>query len=144
MVTPPRKNVPSGPDKSVPPPRSLWKSLLLKLIVKRNLVNSVVLAVVSPNLVRKNALIRRRPLSKRSLKKLATLSLKSPANSSPNLYLIWSQLKSVWIFPRKSAPDPDLTQDRCKSLWSRSGATFPPRNLAWLKKEVFLISNQVC
>ena len=43
----PKKSVPNGPDKNVPLPKSGYKNLLLKPNVKRNLVNSVVPAVVS-------------------------------------------------------------------------------------------------
>merc|ERR1712241_984698 len=73
----------------------------------------------------RSALTRKRPLSRRSQRRPATLSPKGSASMSPSWCPCSSLLRSVLTSPRRSAPGPAPTQGRSRSLWSRSGVTSP-------------------
>merc|ERR1712226_1528311 len=62
-----------------------------------------------------------KPLFPRFLKKLATLSPRRSANTSPNWSPCSSLLRSALTFPRRSAPGPAPTQGRSRSQLSRNG-----------------------
>ena len=61
-------------------------------------------------------------------------SLREHASTWPSLCLSLNLLRSVLMFPRRSAPDPEPTQDQSRSQLWRSGATLLQRSLASPKK----------
>ena len=134
-VTPLRRSVPNGPNKSVLARRRTSRSTLLKLNVRRSPGNFVDPLDVFSNLDPKNVSTKRRLSSKKFLRKLATSNLKSLVNLSPNWFPCWNLLKNVLTFPRKFAQETDKTPERSKSLWLRSGVMSPLKNPAWANKE---------
>merc|ERR1739845_281857 len=56
----------------------------------------------------------------------------------------WSPQKSVWMFPGRSAPDPEPTQDLSRSPLSRNGAMSQVRNPVWLKHSSRIFKLQHC
>merc|ERR1711970_723008 len=89
---------------------------------------------------KRSVMTRPRLLSRMLPRNSVLLSHREPANMSPNLCLSLSLLRSVLMFLRRSAQGPRQTQGRSRSLWSRNGATFQLKSLAWHNLEVFFSS----
>nr|ABU41119.1 hypothetical protein [Lepeophtheirus salmonis] len=131
-VTPLSKNVPNGPNKSVQMKRRTSRNTVPKLNVRRSPDNCAVPPAVFPNPDLKNASTRKKPLSKKSQRKIVTWNPKSPANKSPNWFPASNLFRSVLIYLKKSALVPERTPERSKSPLSRNGATFLLLLLVWL------------
>merc|ERR1711922_44021 len=109
LVTLPLLDVPRNPESSVPQ-LAVDSSKELRSVMTRPVQ-------LSKMLPRKNVVL--------SLKELVAMLL----NLSPSL----SPLRSVLMYPRRSVPDQEPTQERSRSLLSRNGAMLPLKNLAWHK-----------
>uniref|UniRef100_A0A0K2U2U0 Uncharacterized protein n=1 Tax=Lepeophtheirus salmonis TaxID=72036 RepID=A0A0K2U2U0_LEPSM len=103
-----------------------------KLNVRRSPDNCAVPPAVFPNPDQRSALIRKKPSSKKSQRKIVTWNPKSPANKSLNWFPVSNLLMSVLMYRKKSALVPKRIPERFKNLLSRNGATFHLLLLVWL------------
>merc|ERR1740137_89404 len=117
QVTPPTPSAQSGPRKSALYPRRQSRSTLPSPDVPRSQGRSVLLLVVDSRKVQRSVLTKPKLLSRMPQRNSVLLS--------PSLVL----LRSVLMYPRRSAPGQEPTQGRSRSQWSRNGAMCLQRNL---------------
>merc|ERR1712200_188567 len=112
QVIPPSPSAPSGPEKSVLLTRRLSRSTLPSLDVPRNLERYVPQQAVDSKRELRFAMRRPALLSKMLLRKNVALSLKELVTMLPNLSPNFIPLRSVLMYPRRSVPDQEPTQER--------------------------------
>merc|ERR1719153_432206 len=112
LVIPPSPSAQSGLEKFALLIRSLSRSTLPSLDVPRNPESSVLLLAVDSSRDLKFAMIRPALLSRMLPRKNVALSLKEPVLMLPNLSPSSVLQRSVLMYPRRYAPDPELTQER--------------------------------
>merc|ERR1712168_725160 len=141
QVIPPSPSVPSGPEKSVLLKRRLSRSTLPSLDVPRNPERCVPQQAVDSLKVRNSVMTKPRPLSRTPPRKNVALSPREPVPMLPNLYPSLSLLMSVLMYPRRCVPGQEPTQERSRSLLSRSGVMSLLKSLDLLKHEDQSIEN---
>merc|ERR1719427_1498212 len=112
LVIPPSPSAPSGLEKFALLIRSLSRSILPSLDVPRNPESSVLLLAVDSSKGQRFVMIRPALLSRMLPRKNVALSLKEPVLMLPSLSPSLVPQRSVLMYPRRSAPDPELTQER--------------------------------
>merc|ERR1719228_1791518 len=78
----------------------------------RSLENSVLQLAVDSKRDLRCVMRKLKLLYKMLLRKSVPLNLREPVPMSPNLCPNWSPLRSVWMFPKRFAPDQELTQEK--------------------------------
>merc|ERR1711922_12015 len=115
---------------------------LPSLDVPRNPESSVPLQAVDSSKELRSVMTRPVQLSKMLPRKNVALSLKELVAMLPNLFPSLSPLKSVLMYPRRSVPDQESTQERRRSLLSRNGVMYPQKSPDLLKQnEIFSFYN---
>merc|ERR1719419_2122017 len=135
LVTQPSPSAPSGPEKCVLLRRRLSRSTLPSLDVPRSLEKCVPLQAVDSKKELRYVMTKPAQLSRMLPRKSVTWNPREPVPMSPNLYPSLSPLRSVLMYPRRSVPDQEPTQERSRSLLSRNGAMSPLKSLDLLKHE---------
>merc|ERR1711970_1443896 len=112
LVTPPSPSAQSGLEKSVLLTRNLSRSTLPSLDVPKNPERSVLLLAVDSRREQSYVMRKPVPLSRMLLRKNVALSPREPAVMLQNLSLNLILLRSVLMYPRRSVPDQEPTQER--------------------------------
>merc|ERR1712168_775396 len=133
LVTPPSPSALSGPEKSALLRRRLSRSTLPSLDVPRSPERGVPLLVVDSRKERNSVMTRPKLLSRMLPRKNVPLSPRELVLMLPSLSPSLSLLRSVLMYPRRSAPDPEPTPERSRSLLSRNGAMSLLKSLDLLK-----------
>merc|ERR1712042_127068 len=112
LVTPPSQNAPSGPEKFALSIRKLSRSTPPSLDVLRNPESCVLQQAVDSSRELRSVMTKPAPLFKMLPRKNVALSLKELVAMLPNLSLNFIPLRSVLMYPRRSVPDQEPTQER--------------------------------
>merc|ERR1712215_360585 len=103
------------------------------LDVQRNQEKFVLLLAAGLRKAKRSAMTKHKQLFRMLPRNNVLLNLSVLASMSLNLYPNCLLLRSVWMYPRRSAPGPEPIQGRSRSQLSRNGATYLLKSLAWLK-----------
>merc|ERR1719431_1736470 len=112
LVILPSQNAPSGLERFALSIRRLSRSTLPSLDVPRNPESSVHQQAVDSSKELRSVMTRLAPLSRMLPRRNVVLSLKELVAMLPNLFPSLSPLKSVLMYPRRSVPDQESTQER--------------------------------
>merc|ERR1719193_1727955 len=112
LVTLPSPSAPSGPEKSVRLTRRLSRSTLPSLAVQKNQEKCVPQQAVDSKRELRSVMRRPALLSRMPLRKNVALNLKELVAMLQNLSLNFIPLRSVLMYPRRSVPDQEPTQER--------------------------------